>query len=80
MEVGLLVWLPDIFQRVFEGSSIHSYGDHLSISQFTDVTSLQGEISDVFSPIINLIQHHIETTLGWWYTAAPIGCSDTKKM
>uniref|UniRef100_A0A8C1GUB2 Gypsy retrotransposon integrase-like protein 1 n=1 Tax=Cyprinus carpio TaxID=7962 RepID=A0A8C1GUB2_CYPCA len=42
-------------------------GDHLLPSQLTDLTKLQSEFADVFSPLpgrTNLIQHHIETEPG----------------
>ncbi len=57
-------------------------GDHLSISQLTDVARLQREFADVFSPRpgrTNLIQHHIETEPGMVVRSRPYRLPEHKK-
>uniref|UniRef100_A0A8C2BR64 Gypsy retrotransposon integrase-like protein 1 n=1 Tax=Cyprinus carpio TaxID=7962 RepID=A0A8C2BR64_CYPCA len=57
-------------------------GDHLSPSQLTDLTKLQAEFADVFSPLpgrTNLIQHHIETEPGVVVRSRPYRLPEHKK-
>ncbi|XP_051724240.1 uncharacterized protein LOC127498671 isoform X1 [Ctenopharyngodon idella] len=57
-------------------------GDHLSPSQLTDLTKLQAEFADVFSPLpgrTNLIQHHIETEPGVVVSSRPYRLPEHKK-
>ncbi len=57
-------------------------GDHLSPSQSTDVSRLQAEFADVFSPMpgrTNLIQHHIETEPGVEVHSWPYRLPEHKK-
>ncbi|XP_067306043.1 uncharacterized protein [Pseudorasbora parva] len=57
-------------------------GDHLSPSQLTDLTTLQAEFTDVFSPLpgrTNLIQHHIETEPGVVVRSRPYRLPEHKK-
>ncbi|XP_048039104.1 uncharacterized protein LOC125263947 [Megalobrama amblycephala] len=57
-------------------------GDHLSPSQLTDLSKLQAEFADVFSPLpgrTNLIQHHIETEPGVVVRSRPYRLPEHKK-
>ncbi|XP_067248999.1 NACHT, LRR and PYD domains-containing protein 3-like isoform X2 [Chanodichthys erythropterus] len=57
-------------------------GDHLSPSQLTDVSKLQAEFADVFSPVpgrTDLIQHHIETEPGVVIRSRPYRLPEHKK-